>query len=503
MCKKCLIITIIFLLTVIAGFFIVLNTKAQGSFSVVINEVAWMGYPIDHVESKQHWRYEWIELYNTSDYPIVLNGWTVELLRDEIDFVINLNGTVAQSDFLVAGASDKLSFVDVDYDNLGGKFINGGQKLILRNNQGAIVEQFDARPNWFEAGDNNTKQSMERKNPNLAGSDPANWATSKESGGTPKAKNSVYQTFSEQNPPNENSNTIEEPTNNNDIATETSKETVIHGAQTPQSKTADNFSENNQSINNETATSSQNEDAASASIETQSTLFYPSNIYINELMPSPTGDDSLEEWIEITNENNEQINLSGWQIRDTKGVTNTYTLPLGSIIGAKGFLVLSRTTTNITLNNDSDGLELLKPSGEIAQTINYESSTKGFSYIRFGDKWTWSGVPTPGSINILSQPEKEKASVKSIDNSYTPLKTKKLTKTMKDKNIATNTASSELLNATSADAALSKTASIADPAVKLDSAADADNNFYAILLALFISAVSGCAIFILKKRVTQ
>ena len=38
---------------------------------VVINEIAWMGTPVEGVDTKQYWRYEWVELYNST------NEWVV------------------------------------------------------------------------------------------------------------------------------------------------------------------------------------------------------------------------------------------------------------------------------------------------------------------------------------------------------------------------------------------------------------------------------------------
>ena len=88
-------------------------------------------------------------------------------------------------------------------------------------------------------------------------------------------------------------------------------------------------------------------------------------------------------------------------MKDSGGVTSSYIFPNGSTISANGFLVLSRPTSKITLNNDKDGLGLIKPAGQIAQILYYEGAPKGSSYARAQDSWQWSSVPTPGSANIL------------------------------------------------------------------------------------------------------
>jgi hypothetical protein len=155
---------------------------------VVINEIAWMGTPAQGVEEKQWWRYEWLELYNTKDQPLQIDAWTIELSREEPDFRVSLSGVIPAHGYFLAGASEKIPNLDLNYKNLGGKFFNGGQKVVLKNSLGEVIDEVNALLGW-PAGDNKTKQTMERK----AGSDPttpAPWYTSAEPGGTPKTQNS-------------------------------------------------------------------------------------------------------------------------------------------------------------------------------------------------------------------------------------------------------------------------------------------------------------------------
>ena len=122
-----------------------------------------------------------------------IDGWSIELWRDpstssgqaKLDFTVSLKGTIVANGYYVVVASDKIPNLDLNYKNLAGKFFNGGQGVVLKNSLGETIDEIDARSGW-PAGDNKTKQTMERK----AGSDPATWQTSKDSGGTPKAPNS-------------------------------------------------------------------------------------------------------------------------------------------------------------------------------------------------------------------------------------------------------------------------------------------------------------------------
>ena len=151
-----------------------------------------MGSLVDEVDSGQEWRYEWIELFNNGD-TILLDGWFLELSRDKVDFVIPLSGVLSAGEYLVLGASDKIEGIDVSYNNLGGKFMNGGQRVVLYNG-GIVVEELDAREGWF-GGSNRDKKTMERKDPSREAGDAENWGTSLWVGGSLGSQNTLYGTY--------------------------------------------------------------------------------------------------------------------------------------------------------------------------------------------------------------------------------------------------------------------------------------------------------------------
>jgi len=141
-----------------------------------------------------------------------------------------------------------------------------------------------------------------------------------------------------------------------------------------------------------------------------SLLFYSSifalnyKVFFNEILPSPEGPDDKEEWIEIFNENDFEVDLSGWKISDKVGKTKTYVFPDGTKILAKGYLVLERPKTKITLNNDGDELVLVNSSEEIIDHVSYQKAPKGKSYNKTESAWIWTTNLTPNKENfILSQ----------------------------------------------------------------------------------------------------
>jgi len=161
--------------------------------------------------------------------------------------------------------------------------------------------------------------------------------------------------------------------------------------------------------------------------ETGALQSYPGEIIFNEILPSPEGPDSENEWIEIFNQNNFEVNLSKWQITDTIGSTKIYTFPEEAKISPKGFLTLSRPTTKITLNNSGDGLNLSQPDGNILDTVNYEKAPRGQSYNLINSDWAWNTNLTPGVANFIpfAQPEEKTETEPLKDKSATEPETKR------------------------------------------------------------------------------
>ncbi len=130
---------------------------------------------------------------------------------------------------------------------------------------------------------------------------------------------------------------------------------------------------------------------------------YTGTIVFNEILPAPEGPDKENEWIEIYNKNNFEVNLSGWKIKDAEGKTVVYTFPSNSKIKARGYLLLTRTATEITLNNTGDELILFDNQGQLIDKTKYQSAPKGKSYNLIDSSWNWSENPTPGAKNIAEK----------------------------------------------------------------------------------------------------
>ena len=202
-------------------------------------------------------------------------------------------------------------------------------------------------------------------------------------------------------------------------------------------------------------------------------------------MPSPLGPDELEEWIEIINESDETADISQWQIKDTLGAINAYVL--SATIPSKSFIVLSRPITQITMNNDNDAIQLIRPDGELIQTVPYKKAPKGKSYVRSKGVWKWSSVPTPGSANIVPAPPRQTGTIEDVKEVI-----RKTTTDNNDSAVATTTVNAAATPSSSS----SLTAAIGN-------AAPQNQNTFIYILASLIALISAAFVLLLKKLLSR
>ena len=152
-------------------------------------------------------------------------------------------------------------------------------------------------------------------------------------------------------------------------------------------------------------------------------IIYPTGIFINEILPNPEGSDETNEWIELYNSNNFDVDLVNWQIKDITGTVTTFTIPQNipsrtqAKISANGFLIFKRPDTKISMNNDGDGLNLLTPDGKIVDSVNFTKAPLGQSYNKTNSAWAWSTTLTPGILNTINAAQTNNKSLSKTKNS--------------------------------------------------------------------------------------
>jgi hypothetical protein len=159
--------------------------------TVVINEIAWMGTSASTSAD------EWIELYNNTAEDIDLANWTLSFGSTTIIFSTSskvFTTEIKANDFYLLERTDDNTLPEISGDwvgSFGYGLNNNGVKLELTDIDNNLIDSVDCFAGWF-AGDNDGKNTMERRNPLVSGNDENNWASSTDFGGTPKTQNSVF-----------------------------------------------------------------------------------------------------------------------------------------------------------------------------------------------------------------------------------------------------------------------------------------------------------------------
>jgi PKD repeat protein len=125
---------------------------------------------------------------------------------------------------------------------------------------------------------------------------------------------------------------------------------------------------------------------------------YADSIRLNEILPNPKEKGEQTEFIELYNGSDTAIGLEGWMLRDASK-TGRYVFPAGTRISAKGYLVLYRSVSKLSLSNTRDSVTLFDPNGNTADAVGYEKARENVSYNFFENAWQWSRFLTPGAPN--------------------------------------------------------------------------------------------------------
>ncbi|HBI17380.1 MAG: Microbial collagenase [Candidatus Moranbacteria bacterium GW2011_GWF2_34_56] len=130
---------------------------------------------------------------------------------------------------------------------------------------------------------------------------------------------------------------------------------------------------------------------------------YISDVRINEILPNPKNE--ADEFIELYNFGNNDIELEGWVLKDgTAG--GVYKLKGDKNIKKKDFLVINKSDSDISLNNSGkESVYLLNPDGAEVDRTEYEGAREGISYnyCEKTNKWRWSEFLTPGAKNEFKE----------------------------------------------------------------------------------------------------
>ena len=306
---------------------------------LLVNEVAWAGTTASASD-------EWIELFNPSETPILLDGWR---LRDEGDLNILLTGTISSNGYYLLERSDDQTVADIPADLIySGSLSNGGEILRLLGADGSLIDSANLQGGSWPAGDHIKHASMERR----GGDDRAgNWATftGYHGAGVDAAGSPINGT----------------PRQINSIFFPTPQPTWIPGK-----------------------------------VVINEVLIRPHYDWEGQ-----GGIDTGDEFIELLNLGPLPVNLRGWILDDIEMAgSKPYTLP-SKTLAPGAFVALFRSRTRIALNDGGDSVRLLAPDGRLIDQLSYlRVRAYNLSYGRLpdGSGHLFYGLwPTPGDSNLL------------------------------------------------------------------------------------------------------
>jgi hypothetical protein len=140
-----------------------------------------------------------------------------------------------------------------------------------------------------------------------------------------------------------------------------------------------------------------------------------SGVVINELMPVNSNvvadqNGEFDDWIELYNLSDEDINISGYYLTDSKNELTKWKFPEGSIISSDSFLIVWADGdtlqvglhTNYRLSSGGETVIFLSPELQEVDRVSYDPQTLQLTFARVPDgtgEFSW-GAPTFNSRNI-------------------------------------------------------------------------------------------------------
>ncbi len=307
-------------------------------------------------------QYEWFELTNSTDQEVSLDGWTIadNTSSDSLDGVIVPPG--ASMVIAASANAGPEAVVAITDGRIGNGLANAGDQLRLINPQGEIVSaiSWGTDHEYTSAKSPKTDESIHRRSPVAA---PTIGSPS------PGESNAMLTSGDSEDSPIAASDATQSDVESLDDRVEQSE--------TP-----------------------------ATTVKTQSAL------RITEILPAPLP--GQPEWVEIHNQGDRAIDLSGWTIGDAEGQTE-----LSGVIPPESRLVITTQELELDaptllvnrigngLNNDGDTIYIYDSEGLVVDFVTYGNDTlpapdRGLSIALDPERWLVTARPTPGEEGVTS-----------------------------------------------------------------------------------------------------
>ncbi|MCK5123326.1 MAG: lamin tail domain-containing protein [Candidatus Pacebacteria bacterium] len=142
------------------------------------------------------------------------------------------------------------------------------------------------------------------------------------------------------------------------------------------------------------------------------------DIIITEFLLDPEGSDKSDEFIELYNNGDEEVDLGGCVLEDKMGSVKKFVISEGTKIGAGKYKAFYSDETKITLNNSGDGIVLRDYKNNIIdETEISDSALKERAFaLDENENWVWTMKPTPGRENVIKTEETNEIKDSESDN---------------------------------------------------------------------------------------
>ena len=322
---------------------------------VIFNEIAWMG-------TKRSASNEWIELRNLTNQEIDLTNFQIIGLSrkdGKKKIKIFLKGKIFQNNYFLLERTNDNSLPEIEADLIyKGSLTNSDYKLYLFDNHCQLLDFIEAAPDW-PAGENKSKRTMER-------SDDLSWHSYYGSG-TPLGRERIY-------------GTPKAPNSEKPASVGGSESSINNSQSSNNSDNQENSSQEN-SNSQEEKTNQQTSPLYCSLPENPQPISDPDLIF-NEIAWAGNQNNPYDEWIELKNLSDKELNLTGFQILGRK--IDSQELSLKIILTGK---TLGTTTSTkfylLEKNNSSPSLKDI--ADQIYTGANLKNDKPNFEIYLFDD----------------------------------------------------------------------------------------------------------------------
>lgn len=394
-------LTLFFVVIVIILIFISRGVTAEESFpKILISEI--------QIEGGNSAFDEFIELYNPNDYAVSLDGWSIKRFTSSGSDGGYVSSNVGLKKYPAGTEEVKLQIPAFGYvlivprDNCGE---NKKEKCYLSE----VVPGNYYSTNSYLAENNSIILYDREKNiidgfgwGSVAGVDQIARNPEKgESLGRKAVDGKIEVLVLDVPTPQDNSLAVEEdpatiPEENDSASSGENDDSNQESSQESGSQNSENAipdSPDDQTVNNP------NNSPVDVSAE-------KAEIIISEFLINPEDSDRDSEFVEIYNQGNKSLDISGWILEDQVGSVHQYKIPQGVSVEANKYKVFYSDQTGITLNNAGDGLVLRNSVGSVVSKTPITTDAKdeiSFAIDENG-KWNWTVLVTPQNKNIIEAP---------------------------------------------------------------------------------------------------